>query len=70
MPRATVLNFMTGAVVNPCPADLDDDGSVGITDLLMLLAAWGAPGVADFDGNGLVGITDLLMLLAEWGPCA
>jgi len=24
----------------PCPADLDGDGAVGITDLLMLLANW------------------------------
>ncbi len=55
----------------PCPADLDGDGSVGVSDLLELLASWGpckgCP--ADFDGNGDVGVSDLLTLLANWGPC-
>lgn len=54
-----------------CPADLDDDGSVGILDLLALFAAWGTNpgGPPDFDDDGSVGITDLLTLLANWGPC-
>ena len=56
----------------PCPADLDDDGNVGILDLLALLGAWGSDpgGPPDFDGDGTVGILDLLALLAEWGACA
>ncbi len=55
-----------------CPADLDGDGTVGILDLLALLAAWGIDpgGPPDFDGDGVVGILDLLTLLANWGPCA
>jgi hypothetical protein len=54
------------------PGDVDGDGSVGITDLLALLSAWGpcpgdpAPCPADIDGDGSVGITDLLALLANW----
>ncbi len=36
------------------PADLDGDGQVGITDLLILLSAWG------LDGDCTVGITDLV----------
>ncbi len=54
-----------------CPADLDDDGTVGITDLLLLLSQWGpCPGcTADLDGDDVVGILDLLDLLAAWGPC-
>ena len=54
-----------------CPADLDGDGTVGITDFLQLLSAWGPnPGhPADLDGDGTVGITDFLQLLASWGPC-
>ncbi len=53
--------------------DVDGDGSVGITDLLALLAAWGPCPVppagcpADIDGDGIVGITDLLSLLGHWG---
>ena len=55
----------------PCPADIDDDGIIGITDFLALLGAWGSnPGhPADLDGDGMVGILDLLQLLADWGPC-
>ena len=54
-----------------CPADLDNNGSVGASDLLALLASWGpCKGCsADFDGNGNVGASDLLALLANWGPC-
>ena len=57
-----------------CPADLDGDGIVGVSDLLSLLASWGpcppeadCPG--DFSADGTVGILDLLTLLANWGPC-
>ncbi len=54
-----------------CPYDLDDNESVGVSDLLSLLADWGpckgCP--ADFDENGDVGVPDLLALLANWGPC-
>ena len=62
----------TGSVdACPCPWDLDAGGSVGILDLLTLLAAWGPnpEDPADFDGDGDVGILDLLTLLANWGPC-
>lgn len=62
----------TGYVqVNCSPADLDADHMVGITDFLLLLAAWGStPGCPpDLDGGG-VGITDFLLLLADWGPCS
>ncbi len=58
-------------IAGPCPADLDGDSSVGILDLLALLAAWGTDpgGPPDLDGDGTVGILDLLTLLANWGPC-
>jgi parallel beta-helix repeat protein len=57
-----------------CSCDLNSDGSVGVNDFLLLLAAWG-PCVdcnncpADFDGDCNVGVTDFLKLLAVWGPC-
>ena len=53
--------------------DLDEDGTVGILDLLLLLSSWGPcpdppePCAADLDGDGAVGILDLLTLLANWG---
>ncbi len=67
-----VIDVFAAAQVSFCTADLDGDGSVGITDLLQLLGAWGpCPGCAsDVDGDGSVGITDFLELLAQWGPCS
>ncbi|MCH8822157.1 MAG: hypothetical protein IH984_01490 [Planctomycetes bacterium] len=53
----------------PCPWDLDNSGSVGVGDLLMMFAQWGTPGIADFNGDGIVNTSDLLILLANWGPC-
>ena len=58
-------------VSEPCPWDLDDNGSVSVTDLLALLDAWGTNpgGPPDFNGDGDVNVADLLELLANWGPC-
>ena len=67
---AVWILFLDGTPGN-CPWDLDASGTVGILDLLALLAAWGGDpgGPPDFDGDGTVGILDLLTLLANWGPC-
>ncbi|MHC4968726.1 MAG: sialidase family protein [Planctomycetota bacterium] len=53
------------------PHDLNSSGAVGVTDLLILLGAWGShpDGPPDFDGDGTVALTDLLSLIAHWGPC-
>lgn len=50
------------------PADLDSDGTVGATDLALLLGAWGNKGTSyDLTGDGLVGAEDLAVLLGAWG---
>ncbi|MCH8153138.1 MAG: hypothetical protein IH830_12305 [Planctomycetes bacterium] len=71
IPLGEAFFDFTFVVAGPCPADLDGDSSVGILDLLALLAAWGTDpvGPPDLDGDGTVGILDLLTLLANWGPC-
>ena len=50
------------------PGDVNGDGSVDLTDLVAVLAAWGpcedCP--ADLDGDGEVGISDLIAVLAAW----
>ncbi len=51
-----------------CP-DLDGDAHVGVSDLLMVLGAWGT-GAGDVTGDGMTDIADLLALLGAWGPCA
>ncbi len=58
-------------MATPCPWDMDDDGSVGVPDLLSLLGQWNTNpgGPPDFDDDGDVGVKDLLVLLGNWGPC-
>ena len=61
-------------LAEPCPADFDDSGDVGVKDLLFLLGTWGlcpkkGDCLADFDDTGDVGVKDLLFLLGVWGPC-
>jgi len=52
--------------------DLNGDGVVDVSDLLILLAAWGPCSrsgdcPADLNGDGTVNVSDLLLLLANWG---
>ena len=52
------------------PGDVTGDGVVNVSDLLMLLGAWGpcAPACdGDLNGDGMIGVEDLLTLLANWG---
>lgn len=49
--------------------DLDGDGTVGATDLALLLGAWGpssSGSPADLNGDGEVGPQDLAILLGAW----
>jgi subtilisin family serine protease len=57
-----------------CPSDLNGSGTVDVSDLLILLGAWGncadvADCPADLNGDGVVDVSDLLILLGDWGPC-
>jgi len=58
---------------SPCiPADLNCDGVVNVSDLLILLGDWGActePDAcpADLNDDGVVNVSDLLILLSNWG---
>ncbi|MEE8156341.1 MAG: dockerin type I domain-containing protein [Phycisphaerales bacterium] len=70
------LNATVGILLSPLQqsitGDLDNDGQVGASDLLILLSNWGpcedcAACAADLDGNGVVGASDLLILLSNWG---
>lgn len=55
-----------------CVADVDGDGSVGMTDLVDVLIEWGpcpTSCISDLNDDGVVGVTDLLMILTDWGSC-
>ncbi|MFM7052495.1 MAG: CRTAC1 family protein [Planctomycetota bacterium] len=61
------------ALAAPDAADLDADGAVGLTDLGLVLEAWGGSNSADrtmrradVDGSGRVGAGDLAAVLARW----
>jgi PKD repeat protein len=60
---------------NYCPADLNNDEIVGVSDLLIFLGLYGntcAPGpcTGDFNGDYNVGVSDLLIFLSLFGsPC-
>jgi uncharacterized membrane protein len=58
-------------LLNPCPADVNLDDVVDVSDLLDLIAGWGLSGDMrqDVNGNAVVDVLDLLDLLAAWGPC-
>jgi hypothetical protein len=57
--------------VNDCPADTNGDNEVNVTDLLAVIAAWGATGTnaADINDDLVVNVTDLLAVIAAWGSC-
>ena len=63
-------------VVDPpvdCPEDVDEDGLVTVSDLLLVLGEFGCTadcGRADISGDGMVTVNDLLELLGSFGdPC-
>jgi len=53
-----------------CPADLNDDATVNVTDLLIVIEQWGEEdSPADISGDGVVDVTDLLAIVGAWGAC-
>jgi hypothetical protein len=42
-----------------CSGDMNGDGSVGVDDLLAIIADWGSP----YD------VDDLLLIIQSWGEC-
>jgi hypothetical protein len=59
--------FAIAWFASPRPADLNQDGVVGGTDLTILLGAWGLSGIADINLDGFIDGIDLTILLSNWG---
>jgi subtilisin-like proprotein convertase family protein len=53
----------------PCVGDINEDGTVAVADLLMVIDQWGGSGSADINGDGIVDVSDILALVGNWGPC-
>ncbi len=56
----------------PCVGDLTGDSVVDVSDLLVLLSAWGPCNgdcPSDLNGDKVVDVSDLLILLSAWGAC-
>ena len=58
-----------GDPVNDCPPDLDGDGTVTVSDALLLLSDFGCltSCVADLNGDGMVTTSDMLVFLGAFG---
>jgi hypothetical protein len=72
---STFIDDLAFAAGPACPGDLNGDGAVGLSDLTILLAHFGAAGGAgsadgDLDGDGDVDLSDLTAFLAASGKCA
>ncbi len=59
----------------PCPADIDHNWTVNVSDLLSIINAWGRCSpppincLADTNHDGFVNVSDLLAVINGWGPC-
>ena len=51
------------------PEDLDGDGAVGVSDILVALSDWGFCSccLSDLNADGEVNVSDLLAIIAAWG---
>jgi hypothetical protein len=61
--------LLTGSELDPCFADLNNNGSVETGDLLFLLGDYGCTNncIADLNGDGIVNAADMLAFLPYFG---
>ncbi len=63
---STAQTWIASAPCTGPVGDLDCDGTVGASDLALLLGGWGPGESGDLDGDGSVGPGDLAILLGNW----
>ena len=52
-----------------CPADIVEDGTIDIKDLLQIIGEYGGSGEGDINNDEVVNIHDILLLVQSWGDC-
>jgi hypothetical protein len=66
-------NWPGNTFVDVCPSDCPDingDGYVNVTDLLVVIDQWGLTNSpADVNFDGIVDVSDLLIVVGNWGEC-
>jgi thermitase len=69
--RVNTRRAVQMAMQAACPADIDLDGAIGLSDLALLLADFGATAppspAGDLNGDGAADLSDLALLLAQFG---
>jgi len=65
----TQVIYIEASVVVGCPEDVDNDGSITVSDLLAVLSEFGCETGCLYDLNmdGIVGVADILEILAAFG---
>ena len=69
-PSATIDDDSCDFDCSTCPADLDNDGAIAVSDILLLLSDFGCdtpPCIGDVDGDDATNVSDLLILLSSFG---
>lgn len=68
--NAIEVDATDAILLEACPGDLDGSGTVGVDDLLSVIAAWNSEDeTGDADGSGYVDVADLLVVISGWGTC-
>ena len=70
--EATQTIFVTDDTPTGCPEDLDGDGLVAVSDVLLALGSFGCSESCevDLDGDGATTVSDILAMLSVFGnPC-
>ena len=67
---AALSNAAIELIGSGCPADINDDYSVGVDDLVNVITLWGtADPDADVNGDLIVDVNDLIEVITNWGSC-
>lgn len=66
-------DYLITVLAAPCEGDVNNDGAVGVNDLLLIIGFWNQTAAAfppaDVTDDGIVNVNDLLAVINHWGSC-